>query len=136
MADENGSTPSLSLPTSKELKNILKNTSVQSHGDVTEKKFETDFRRQSVIAEKEYLHVIGLRDHYSQKKSWSKFLMFLMFFMVAFQSGLLGMVGHGLWDFSKYKWLLPILLAQNLAQIVGLAVFVVKSLFRDLEKNT
>jgi hypothetical protein len=44
------------------------------------------------------------------------------------------MVGVDVWSFTKYEWLLPALLVQNLAQIVGLAVFVVKALFKDLDK--
>ncbi len=56
-----------------------------------------------------------------------------MAFMVVFQSFLLWMVGGGFWDFSEYEWLLPALLAQNLAQIVGLAVFVVKALFKPIK---
>ena len=72
-----------------------------------------------------------MQDHYKHKGRWSNFLMFVMFGMVAFQSVLLGFVGAGTWDFSKYQWLLPLLLGQNLAQIIGLAVFVVKALFKE-----
>lgn len=57
----------------------------------------------------------------------------LMGVMILFQSYLLLKVGVGDWDFSKYEWLLPALLVQNLAQVVGLAVFVVKALFKDLK---
>jgi hypothetical protein len=132
MTEGSNPIPSLSLPTSNELKDILKNNVNVEHGDVVERKFEVEFRKQSEVTEKEYLHIRGLRDHYSHKGKWSYFLMLIMFCMIAFQSVLLGMVGGGLWDFSKYKWLLPLLLAQNLGQIVGLAVFVVRSLFKDL----
>jgi hypothetical protein len=59
--------------------------------------------------------------------------MAVMAIMIGFQSYLLFKVGTGEWDFTKYEWLLPILLFQNLAQIVGLAVFVVKALFRDMK---
>ena len=58
--------------------------------------------------------------------------MSIMGLMVVFQSALLTFVGLGWWDFTHYKWLVPILLVQNLAQIIGLAVFVVKSLFKDI----
>ena len=60
--------------------------------------------------------------------------MFLMFGLVAFQSFLLAMVGCNVWSFKDYKWLLPALLVQNLAQVVGLAVFVVKSLFSEVKR--
>jgi len=52
--------------------------------------------------------------------------------MLAFQSYLLVMVGRGVWDFSAYEWLLPALLVQNLAQVVGLSVWAVKYLFSDI----
>jgi hypothetical protein len=58
--------------------------------------------------------------------------MWVMAGMVVFQSVLLGLVGAGIWDFSAYDWLLPALLVQNLAQVIGLAVFVVKALFREI----
>lgn len=57
--------------------------------------------------------------------------MLLMAGMIGFQSYLLVRVGQGAWSFADYNWLLPALLAQNLAQVVGLAVFVVKALFSD-----
>jgi hypothetical protein len=49
-----------------------------------------------------------------------------------FQCLLLFQVGRGEWDFTKYEWLLPILLVQNLGQIISLAFVVIKSLFKDL----
>lgn len=91
------------------------------------------FRTGSIQREEEYEHLKGLRDHYQHKGYWSYFLMFLMLAMIVFQSVLLGMVGAGSWDFSKYQWLLPLLLVQNLAQVIGLAVWVVKALFKDLK---
>jgi hypothetical protein len=58
-----------------------------------------------------------------------------MFSMISFQSFLLYEVGVGAWSFEKYTWLLPALLVQNLAQIVGLAVFVVKALFTKMDED-
>lgn len=82
----------------------------------------------------EYIELKGLEGHYKHKYYWSWFLMALMFCLVAFQSFLLGQVGAKIWDYSQYEWLLPLLLVQNFAQIVGLAVFVVRSLFSDMKK--
>ena len=45
---------------------------------------------------------------------------------------LLVLVGSGVLDFKGYDWLLPALLVQNLAQIVGLASYAVKHLFSDI----
>ena len=52
--------------------------------------------------------------------------------MLVFQCLLIRNVGLGNWNFEKYDWLLPVLLVQNLGQIVSLAYIVVKSLFRDM----
>jgi predicted anti-sigma-YlaC factor YlaD len=92
------------------------------------------FSKQSIDAQLEWEHLEGLRGHYKHKGRWSWFLMAVMAFMIGFQSYLLYKVGTKAWDFTSYDWLLPVLLAQNLAQIVGLAVFVVKALFKDLKK--
>ncbi len=61
--------------------------------------------------------------------------MVIMSIIVIFQCALLWCVGIGRWDFKDYKWLLPALLVQNLAQIVGLALVIVKSLFKDMADN-
>jgi uncharacterized membrane protein YcfT len=50
-----------------------------------------------------------------------------------FQSGVVLAVGLQALNFVEYKWLLPALLVQNLAQVVGLAVFVVRSLFKEMK---
>lgn len=87
---------------------------------------EVDF----VKAEMGWAHLKGLQDHYWHKGNWSWFLMILLSAMIGFQSILLIFVGLGLWDFTRYEWLLPALLVQNLGQIIALAYVVVKSLFR------
>jgi len=79
-----------------------------------------------------YQHLLGLQRHYEHKSKWSYFLMAMMGFMLGFQSLLLWLVGAKIWDFTGYAWLLPALLAQNLAQIAGLCVIVVQSLFKDV----
>lgn len=92
---------------------------------------EQAFTRDAVRSEVEWAHLNGLQDHYWHKGNWSWFLMAIMSAMIIFQSVLLGLVGSGIWDFSKYEWLLPALLVQNLGQIIALAFVVVRSLFRD-----
>lgn len=79
-----------------------------------------------------YQHLLGLQRHYEHKSKWSYFLMAMMAGMLGFQSILLGLVGARIWDFTGYAWLLPALLVQNLAQIAGLCVIVVQSLFKDV----
>lgn len=98
--------------------------------------FEQSFDRRSIDAERAWVHLQGLQDHYKHKGRWSGFLMLVLAGMILFQWVLLGFVGAGKWDFTKYEWLLPILLVQNLGQIIGLAFVVVKSLFKDLDGDS
>lgn len=119
----------LVLPTVDELREIVRTGAANS----LERTFNRRFSNASIEGQEKYEHLKGLRDHYKHKGRWSNFLMGVMAAMVIFQSVLLGLVGAGVWDFSAYDWLLPALLVQNLAQIIGLAVFVVKALFRDMK---
>ncbi|MDR3524889.1 MAG: hypothetical protein P4L66_12395 [Acetobacteraceae bacterium] len=91
------------------------------------------YENWSADSEQRYIHLRGLEDHYRHKGNWSWFLIALMAVMILFQCILLGMVGANIWSFEKYTWLLPALLVQNLAQVIGLAVFVVKALFKDMD---
>lgn len=119
------------LPSIEELKKDVQ--SAASDPRRLQRHFQQRFNIVAVHGQKEYAHLKGLQDHYRHKSRWSGFLMVLMGFMVLFQSFLLYMVGTGNWDFTAYEWLLPALLVQNLAQVVGLAVFVVKALFKDMK---
>lgn len=131
MSDDLGKSPESELPRPEE---ILKDLVVDDTKEFeNQEHIEAWFRETSVKSEVDWTHLKGLQSHYWHKKLWSFFLMALMASMVAFQSFLLVKVGLGEWDFSKYQWLLPALMVQNLAQVVGLAVFVVKSLFKDLK---
>ena len=94
--------------------------------------FEEEFSYRSVEAETLWTKLQGLKDHFKHKKIWSWALLVAMIWMVLFQSGLLVAIGLGKLDFASYDWLLPTVMIQYLAQIVGLAVFVVRSLFKDM----
>lgn len=52
--------------------------------------------------------------------------------MLMFQMFILIFVGVGRLDYREYNWLLPGLLVQNLVQIVGLAIYAVRSLFSNI----
>lgn len=100
--------------------------------NLSQLRIEEDFRSDYVRAGREFEHLNGLRAHYKHKGRWSCFIMGLMGAMVLFQSAVITLVGFHIWSFTDYPWLLPALLVQNFAQIVGLALFVVKALFRDV----
>ena len=95
--------------------------------------FDDQFERRAVDAQRAWVHLRGLEDHYRHKSRWSWFLIGGLSGMILFQWLLLALVGLGKWDFTKYEWLLPVLLVQNLGQIIGLALVVVKSLFKDID---
>lgn len=82
-------------------------------------------------SEASYIHLRGLERHYKLKTIWAYAVMAIMAGMLAFQCFLLWMVGANDWSFVAYKWLLPALLVQNLAQVSGLAYIVVKALFNN-----
>jgi hypothetical protein len=94
-------------------------------------RYEDAFSVASIEGRRAFEHLQGLKRHYSHKSKWSYFLMVAMSVMIWFQSYLLYKVGTGQWNFTQYDWLLPALLVQNLAQIAGLCLIVVKALFKD-----
>ena len=94
--------------------------------------YEKAYMRKRVLESYDLMHLSGLRDHYRHKKQWSHIVALYLLAMIVFQCVLIRNVGLDHWNFEKYDWLLPVLLVQNLGQIVSLAYIVVKSLFRDM----
>ncbi|MCR5941847.1 hypothetical protein FG152_13585 [Ochrobactrum sp. XJ1] len=88
----------------------------------------------SIDRELDFERLKAFKNHHDSKKQWSDFMIDVMTILIGFQMVLLIMVGFGWWDFSKYEWLLPLLLVQNFAQIVGLALVVVRSLFDSFKE--
>lgn len=120
------------LPSVEELREEVKKDSKSKEKD-KEEEFDFKFQTESILQQAEYARVTGIKQHYNHKSYWSFFIMAIMTVMVVFQCVLLGMVGGNSWRFSQYKWLLPALMVQNLAELVGLAVIVVRSLFKDMK---
>jgi len=87
-----------------------------------------------VSARLDYVHLKGTQDHYALRKTWAWFLIFALSAVIALQHVILFCVGWSWLDFTAYPWVLQILLVQNLAQIVGLATFAVRYLFKDIPK--
>lgn len=104
-------------------------TPVEGSADASGDNAYVGLDEDTARAEGVYIHLKGLRDHYTLRRNWAYAIMIIMGVMIVFQSIVIGMVGAGCWKFVNYKWLLPALLVQNLGQIVALALVVVKSLF-------
>lgn len=132
MSDEGEGTttaPPVSLPNLDELRGDIGKFSENARR--VERLWNRRFGAVALRSEVQYEHLRGLKDHYTHKRMWSYILMGMMGLLLVFQCVLLGLVGGGVWDFSAYDWLLPALMVQNLAAIIGLAHVVVRSLFRD-----
>lgn len=95
---------------------------------------EVEQERGWVDRELAYAKLAAFQNHHDSKKRWSNFMIRAMSALILFQMLLLGFVGFGWWDFTAYNWLLPILLVQNFAQIVGLAIVIVKALFGNFKE--
>jgi len=123
------------LPSYEDMKRYLEEVPLPDYPpERYEENYQAAFDKTAVGLEEDFAHLNGVISHYRHKGAWSYFLMAVMAGLVIFQSVLLGMVGARLWDFTDYDWLLPLLLVQNFAQIIGLAVFVVKALFKPIRK--
>lgn len=134
MAENDAEVGTSAKPT---IDDLLKDVSASTQQDVKrlQRDFEDEFKAKSSESESKYVHIKGLVDHYKHKGWWSFWLLFLIMSMMLFQCILLVLVGLNKLSYDKYQWLLPALLVQNLAQVVGLAVFVVKSLFKDMRDD-
>lgn len=98
-------------------------------------RYRAKLSSQALESWTKYEHYKGVQQHYQHKGRWSRFLLWAIGCMIGYQMILLVLVGRGALDFKEYDWLLPALLVQNLAQIVGLAVYAVKHLFSDITLN-
>ncbi|NML11014.1 hypothetical protein HHL08_12805 [Sphingobium sp. AR-3-1] len=123
----------IDLPSQEDLLRYVNQVSPPDYQQIDyESDYQSEFRSSSVRAQEDFEHLLGVASHYRHKGLWSYFLMLVMAGLISFQCFLLTQVGFGYWDFTKYDWLLPLLLVQNFAQIIGLAVFVVKALFKPI----
>ena len=138
MSENREDPPESPIPTADEVISDIVGSQSGDPSSVSmyEEQYLDDFLISSVESDTKYAHLQGIRDHYSHKGKWSKFLMFAVGGMIAFQFALLFFVGLGVLDFTKYEWLLPALLVQNLGQVIGLAVYAVKYLFSDISGQT
>lgn len=133
MADKNDEPPpSRRVSPADVLRGIRDEEDDLSSTSVFERRYIERFQQVSVQSQVSYAHLQGIRDHYRHKGRWSWLLMFAIIGMLGFQSYILLEVGRGNLDFTKYDWLLPALLVQNLGQVIGLAVYAVKYLFSDI----
>jgi hypothetical protein len=123
-------TPAASNPSVDDLlKDVGEAATEEPRG--SQDQFEQRVLIRSLDGAAKLAHLVGLKSHYQHKSYWSTCLLMLVIGLMVFQSVLIVFVGLNRMDFNNYQWLLPALLVQNLAQVVGLAVFVVRALFKD-----
>ena len=80
-------------------------------------------------------HIDGVRKFYNMRTKWSWFLLGCIAALLLFHIGLTIGIGVGVLDFSKYQWFLPLVIVENFAQIITLAVVVVKFLFSEPKRQ-
>ena len=97
-----------------------------------QQKYVEQQENRSRKSEEQYAHLKGIQSHYLHKNYWSWLLMGCIPLMIVFQMVFLYLVGTGKLDFREYDWLLPTFLVQSFGQVIGLAVYAVRSLFRDI----
>jgi hypothetical protein len=76
-------------------------------------------------------HLDGVRRFYKLRTHWSWFLMACIAISLIFHISLTVLVGFKVVDFEKYQWFLPMVITENFAQIIALAIIVVKFLFSE-----
>lgn len=134
----------MSAPTSSEVQeekitpdDLLRSIAAAANSDDgntfdSEEAYRRKFTQDAIQQEYAYTHLAGIQDHYKHKGRWSWFLMGIIGLMMIFQLVLITLVGVKRFDFTEYEWLVQLLLVQNLAQVVGLAIYAVKYLFSDI----
>lgn len=116
-----------SLPASvkvKEVEATRKDISADKLLEINEK--TEDATQES---EETKIHLQGLTEYYSLRKRWSTFLCCLIGILITFHIVLTVFIGRGWFNFADYKVVLGIIVGENFAQIIALALIVVKFLF-------
>lgn len=96
---------------------------------VTSQTIEAQFAKAAEDAAQQKAHTEGLKTYYFHRKLWSWFLIACIAVTLIFQIWLTISVGLGGLDFHEYAWFLPVVVTENFAQVIGLALIVVNFLF-------
>jgi hypothetical protein len=92
---------------------------------------QADSRR--VDLDRQRAHLARLNQFTALRGRWSAWLIFWISSLLAFHVVLTFAIGSGKLDFEKYSWFLPMVVAQNFLQIVGMGIVVVKFLYPGTE---
>lgn len=74
---------------------------------------------------------IGRQKYYELRDKWSKYLAGFILLTLLFQFWLTFFIGKGWIDFTDYEPYLYLIVGENFTHIIGMAVIIVKFLFRD-----
>jgi hypothetical protein len=86
----------------------------------------SDSRNQ---AESERIELDGRRQFFKLRGSWSRWLIGWITGLLLFHVALTAAIGFDLVDFRDYEWFLPMVVAQNFLQIVGMGFIIVRFLY-------
>ena len=85
-----------------------------------------DYRNR---AESERIELGGRQQFYELRGRWSAWLLVWITSLLLFQVVLTVAIGLKLLDFTGYNWFLPMVVAQNFLQIVGMGIVIVNFLY-------
>jgi hypothetical protein len=81
------------------------------------------------------IHLDGLKDFYFLRRTWSWAIFGFITTLILFHIVLTGCIGFGYMDFKEYPWFISIVVTENFAQIIALALIVVKFLFHKKDNS-
>lgn len=88
-----------------------------------------DFRDPVNQAKAEAMELLGREQFLSLRGNWSLSLIVWISGLLLYQVALAVVVGLGWLDFTKYQWFLPLVVAQNFGQIVGMGYIIIRFLY-------
>ena len=75
------------------------------------------------------MELLGREQFLSLRGNWSLSLIVWISGLLLYQVALAVVVGLGWLDFTKYQWFLPLVVAQNFGQIVGMGYIIIRFLY-------
>jgi hypothetical protein len=98
---------------------------------VSPDQLRTPLVRLELEAKEKAVELQGRQDFFNLRKQWSLWLIIWITGLLAFHVVLTLAIGIKLLDYAQYQWFLPMVVAQNFLQIVGMGFVVVKFLYES-----
>ena len=109
-------------------------TALQS-GSVAVSNNDDTFDMEILQAKEKQVLVEGLRQRFSLRKTWSRWIIGWITALIAFHAALTLGVGFDLLNFDEMQWFITAVTVETFLQVVGLGYVAAKFLFSDPSKN-